>query len=222
MSNLKQQLTKCVNADMQNLTKNVLDQKWSNLCVPISVTTLLRFAMKNDLNFYDKSKEYTFEQILTTLTMIVYPRSLAGLNLNPKEEEKDFQTNEIKRILERICAKTYLKESGWQIVRKRGFVYPVFSECEFKNGISLSKISSKNYFSYSKWKLRLFSSTNRHWRLSPPRRYSLLPPDGARPRRRLYRRVRHSKFWFSTWRPCFTNSQNKRILGVRSFHGQEQ
>ncbi|CBY43014.1 unnamed protein product, partial [Oikopleura dioica] len=83
MSNFKQQMTKCVNAELQNLTKNILDQKSSNLCVTISVTTLLRFAMKNDLNFDDKNKNYTFEQILTTLTMIVYPRSLAGLNLNP-------------------------------------------------------------------------------------------------------------------------------------------
>ena len=147
MSNFKQQMTKCVNAELQNLTKNTLDQKWSNLCVPISVTALLRFAMKNDLNFDDELKNYTFEHILTTLTMIVYPRSLAGLNLNPKKEEKDFQTNDIETMLERICKKTYLKESGWEIVRNQGYPEPVFSDCEF--GICLSKISSKNYFSYS-------------------------------------------------------------------------
>ncbi|CBY40980.1 unnamed protein product [Oikopleura dioica] len=135
MSNFKQQMTKCVNAEMRNLTKNTLDQKWSNLCVPISVTALLRFAMENDLAFDDKHNDYTFEQILTTLTMIVYPRSLAGLNLNPKKEEKDFQTNDIETMLERICKKTYLKESGWQIVREQGNLGPVFSECEFKNVI---------------------------------------------------------------------------------------
>ena len=141
MSNFKQQMTKCVNADMHNLTKNTLDQKWSNLCVPISVTTLLRFAINNDLYFHDKRNHYTFEKILTTLTMIVYPRSLAGLNLNPKKEEKDFQTNDIETMLERICKKTYLKESGWQIVREQGFGTRVlFSECEFKKGICLSKI----------------------------------------------------------------------------------
>ena len=64
---------------MQNLTENILDQKSSNLCVPISVTTLLRFAMKNDLSFVDEDDDYTFDKILTTLTMIVYPRSLAKL-----------------------------------------------------------------------------------------------------------------------------------------------
>ncbi|CBY36229.1 unnamed protein product [Oikopleura dioica] len=132
MSNLKQQLTKCVNADMQNLTKNTLDQKWSNLCVPISVTTLLRFAINKDLYFHDKRNHYTFEKILTILTMTVYPRSLAGLNLNPKKEEKDFQTNDIETLLERICKKTYLSESGWEIVRKQGYPEIAESTCEFE------------------------------------------------------------------------------------------
>ncbi|CBY35032.1 unnamed protein product [Oikopleura dioica] len=141
MSNFKQKMTKCVNAEFRNLTKNTLDQKSSNLCVPISVTTLLRYAMKNDVNFDDKNKNYTFEKILMTLTMIVYPRSLAGLNLNPKKEEKDYQKNDIETMLERICKKTYLKDSGWEIVRKQGFGAGLrFSECEFKKGICLSKI----------------------------------------------------------------------------------
>ena len=134
MSNFKQQMTKCVNAELRNLTKNTLDQKWSNLCVPISVTALLRFAMKNDLNFFDNSKEYTFEQILTTLTMIVYPRSLAGLNLNPKKEEKYFQTNDIETLLERICKKTYLRESGWEMIRNIDSCKPAISSCEFEKG----------------------------------------------------------------------------------------
>ncbi|CBY15691.1 unnamed protein product [Oikopleura dioica] len=128
-------MTKCVNADMRNLTKNVLDQKWSNLCVPISVTTLLRFAIKNDLYFDDKVIYFTFDQILTTLTMIIYPRSLAGLNLNPKKEESYFQTNDIETLLERICKKTYLNKSGWEIVREQGlYNCPELAEstCEFK------------------------------------------------------------------------------------------
>jgi len=116
MSNLKQQMTKCVNLDIKNLTENILDQKSSNLCVPISVTTLLRFSIKNDLSFKDKRNEYTFEKILTNLTMIVYPRSLAGLNLNPKKEENQLQTNDVETLLERVCKSTYLKESGWEIV----------------------------------------------------------------------------------------------------------
>ncbi|CBY42953.1 unnamed protein product, partial [Oikopleura dioica] len=134
MSNLKQQTTKCVNLDFQNLTKNVFDQKSTNLCVPISVTTLLRFSIKNDLAFVDKDDKYTFEKILTNLTMIVYPRSLAGLNLNPKKEENNFQTNDVETLLERICKKTYLKESGWEIIRKQNtFLYrPVESACDYE------------------------------------------------------------------------------------------
>jgi len=87
--------------------------------------------MKNDLAFIDERNAYTFEKILTILTMIVYPRSLAGLNLNPKNEEKDFQMNDIETLLERICKKTYLRESGWEIVRKQGYLKPAESTCEF-------------------------------------------------------------------------------------------
>ncbi|CBY19293.1 unnamed protein product [Oikopleura dioica] len=131
MSNLKQRMTKCVNLDIKNLTKNILDQKWSNLCVPISVTTLLRFAMQTDLAFDDKY--YTFDKILTILTMIVYPRSLAGLNLNPKKEETYFQTNDVETLLERICKKTYFKESGWEFIRDQGRnLKPAESTCDYE------------------------------------------------------------------------------------------
>ena len=125
--------------DIKNLTKNILDQKWSNLCVPISVTTLLRFAIKDDLDFVDKYDSLTFDKILTILTMIVYPRSMAGLNLNPKKEEKDFQINDIETLLERICKKTYLRKSGWEIVRKQDLAEPDESICEFEKGNFLFK-----------------------------------------------------------------------------------
>jgi hypothetical protein len=141
MSNLKHQMTKCMNLTIKNVTNNVLDQISSNLCVPISVTALLRFAMKNDLAFGEKETNhgfllYTFERILTTLTMIVYPRSLAGLNLNPKKEEKDFQTNDVETLLQRICKETYFMKSGWEIIRNQDLLSkPAESTCEFKNGI---------------------------------------------------------------------------------------
>ncbi|CBY41172.1 unnamed protein product, partial [Oikopleura dioica] len=134
MSSLKQQMTKCVNLTMKNLTINILDQKSSNLCVPISVTALVRFAMKKDLFFDDKNDNYTFDKILTTLTMIVYPRSLAGLNLNPKNEESQFQMSDIETLLERICKKTFLKDSGWEIIRKRSHVKPDESICDIEKG----------------------------------------------------------------------------------------
>ncbi|CBY12552.1 unnamed protein product [Oikopleura dioica] len=118
VSSLKQNVTKCVNQDLKNVTKNVLDQKSSNLCVPISVATLLRFAIKNDLGFEDEYDEYSAENILSTLILIVYPRSMAGLNLNPKKEETEFQFNEIELLLERLCKKTYFMETGWNIIRQ--------------------------------------------------------------------------------------------------------
>ena len=136
MSSLKNQMTKCVNFDFQNLTKNVFDQKSTNLCVPISVTTLIRFAIKNDLAFEDRWNDYIFENILTTLTMRIYPRSLAGLNLNPKIEENEFQMNDVETLLKRVCQKTYLRETGWQMIREQGLRSdrPAESICEYKKG----------------------------------------------------------------------------------------
>ncbi|CBY22417.1 unnamed protein product [Oikopleura dioica] len=118
VSSLKQNATKCVNQDLENVTKNVLDQKSSNLCVPISIATLLRFAIKNDLGFENKNDYYSAEKILSTLILIVYPRSMAGLNLNPNKKETEFQLNEIELLLERLCKKTYFMETGWNIIRK--------------------------------------------------------------------------------------------------------
>jgi len=87
--------------------------------------------MKNDLAFVDRYDYYTFEKILTILTMIVYPRSLAGLNLNPKKEENNFQTNDVETLLERICKKTYLRKSGWEIIIKQvRYQKPAESTCK--------------------------------------------------------------------------------------------
>ena len=140
MSSLKQNATKCVNQNMQNLTKEVFNQKSSQLCVPISVTTLLRYAIKHDLGFVDKYGTHSFERILSTLTMVVYPRSMAWLNLNPNEKEQEFQTNQIEVLLQRVCQKTYLMETGWDIIRLLGRVNPRPNEsiCEYKKGIFLS------------------------------------------------------------------------------------
>jgi hypothetical protein len=115
------------------VTQNVIDQKDSNLCVPISVATLLRFAIKNDLDFEDEFGDYSAEAILANLTLIIFPRSMAGLNLNPNEEETEFQSfNQVKLLLNRVCKKTYLMPTGWEIIRKLGHSKPKKSTCKFE------------------------------------------------------------------------------------------
>jgi hypothetical protein len=93
--------------------------------------------MKNDLGFEDKNGFYSAEKILSTLTLIVYPRSMAGLNLNPNEEETEFQLNEIELLLERICKQTYLMPTGWEIIRHLDGDekdQPKRSTCKFEKG----------------------------------------------------------------------------------------
>ena len=116
----------------------MLDQKSSNLCVPISIATLLRFSIKYDLGFEDEYDHYSAELILSTLILIVYPRSMAGLNLNPSQEESEFQKfHEIESLLERLCKNTYLMETGWQIIRqldRKEENQPKKSTCKFEQG----------------------------------------------------------------------------------------
>ena len=52
--------------------------------------------MKNDIGFDDKGDFYSAEKILSTLILIVYPRSMAGLNLNPKQKETEFDADDHK------------------------------------------------------------------------------------------------------------------------------
>ena len=135
------------------MTKNVFGQKSSNLCVPISVATLLRFAIKNDLDFEDDDGDFSAEKILAILTMVVYPRSMAGLNLNPKKEETDFQFNEIELLLERLCKETYLMPTGWQIIRQIGQdeeFRPKKSICKFEKGKIKSDICQLFYLTIFK------------------------------------------------------------------------
>ena len=94
--------------------------------------------MKNDLGFVEKNDFYSAEKILSTLTLIVYPRSMAGLNLNPNQKETEFQKfHEIELLLERLCKNTYLMETGWQIIKQLGGreeMQPKKSTCKFEKG----------------------------------------------------------------------------------------
>jgi hypothetical protein len=144
MAQWKQRMTKAVNFDFQNLTKNVLDQKDSNLCVPISLSVLLRWALKMDLKVEDRTMEmfFTVEKILTKLTMIIYPRSLVGMNLNPRNKEKKFQHNNIELLLKRMKNATYLHKSGWDIIRMFDSVA--------KGSFDFNQGRNKNYFSLNR------------------------------------------------------------------------
>jgi hypothetical protein len=143
MAQWKQRMTRAVNFDFQNLTKNVLDQKDSNLCVPISLSVLLRWAIRNDLKVNrDMIMFFPVEKILTNLTMIIYPRSLAGMNLNPRNKEKKFQQNNIELLLARMKNATYLNESGWDIMRK----YDSLA----KGSFDYNQGRNKNYFSLNR------------------------------------------------------------------------
>ena len=68
--------------------------------------------------------------------MIIFPRSMAGLNLNPNEKEKEFQENQIEALLQRICQKTYLMGPGWEIIEGLGRKdeLPFKSICQYNSG----------------------------------------------------------------------------------------
>ena len=142
MAILKEKLIKRKNSDFRNLTKNVLNQKESNLCVPISVSALLRWTIKNDLKIKDRemNEYFTLERIFKTLTMIIYPRSFAGFNLNPKKEEQKFQETEIELLLRRLKYKTYLNRRGWELLNYcLNYTSPEKSRFDFKKGLNLKK-----------------------------------------------------------------------------------
>ena len=145
MAFLKQRLTRYLNKDFENLTKNVLDQGDSDLCVPISVSVLVRWAIKNDVKLDESYLDYILETyfsidiIFPTLTMIIYPRSLAGFTLNPKQEEQGFQENEIELLLKRLKYPTYFFESGWDMIRNYGTTR-IDAEFDYEEGSFLSKV----------------------------------------------------------------------------------
>jgi hypothetical protein len=77
--------------------------------------------MKNDLCWAEDIYEfYPVEKILETLALIIYPQSMAGFDLNRKVEESKFQVHEVEHLLKRLCKKTYLMNSGWEIIRELG------------------------------------------------------------------------------------------------------
>lgn len=118
--------------EFENLV-NVIDQKDSGLCVAVSFTGLLYSALKNDLKLPEDMLMITFspEKIFTRLTMEIYPRSMAGLNLKPNDEEKEFQMNDIETLFRRMKFPTYLNPSGWDYIRTISDGKTILWEYEF-------------------------------------------------------------------------------------------
>ena len=123
---------KISNSAFKNVTQRVVDQKDSNLCVPISISILLRWALRNQLSIGDDeyNEIYTIENILTVMTMIVFPKSLAGLNDNPRHNEKKTQFTQVDKLLKRLKFKTFLNKKGWEIISKLGSAKGSFNYCE--------------------------------------------------------------------------------------------
>ena len=72
---------------------------------------------KNDLDF--EHEDYSVEAILANLTLIIFPRSMAGLNLNPNEEETEFQLNQVEVLLKRQYMHPQLHQSQVRIENER-------------------------------------------------------------------------------------------------------
>jgi len=108
----------------QNVTRNAINQGDSNLCVPVNFTTLLRHAIKEHCCEEHPAhkvmgRAFTFERIFYFLTMRIFPRSLAGLNLNPNAAEIRYQRfREFEDLLKRMLRPTYAYQAGWDWMRR--------------------------------------------------------------------------------------------------------
>ena len=124
MCQLNRHLKRGREINFHNVTRNTLNQGDSNLCVPVNFTTLLRHAIKEHCceehpEYKIMKRAFTSERILYFLTMRIYPRSLAGLNLNPNDIEIKYQRfHEFEDLLKRMVRPTYAFQAGWDWMRR--------------------------------------------------------------------------------------------------------
>jgi len=148
MSQLNRKLRRGLTIGFQNITRNTLDQGESDLCVPVNFTTLLRHAIKEKCSKKEEYKilgrAFTSERILYFLTMRIYPRSLAGLNLNPDGREIKYQRfRNFETLLDRMVRPTYAFEAGWDWMR-RIIVREFYGDLSFLKGSIFSYEKSKS------------------------------------------------------------------------------
>ena len=128
MSEMKFEFTKFFHEGFQNVTRHVIDQKDSALCVPICVANLLCSAilecvktkrlpryLHEDCFDVEKVKEaFSFKRIFHFITFLIYPRSLAGMNLNPNHDEIQKQYSQrIEGILDSLKNGPYAQMPMW-------------------------------------------------------------------------------------------------------------
>ncbi|CAG5102067.1 Oidioi.mRNA.OKI2018_I69.chr1.g128.t1.cds [Oikopleura dioica] len=112
----KEDLSRHNSYDFQNVTKHAIDQKSSELSVSISVTNLLRYAIKERLREInpntvdDQMKPYTFDFLLKTLIFHIYPRNFDGMDLNPspRRKYKAQQNMSVDKLLRRLEEKNFM------------------------------------------------------------------------------------------------------------------
>ena len=122
MANLKHRLARIVNLDFMTLTAKNIDERQRSLSVAFSVSALLRWAINNDLKTSDMKMEskYSLDKIFIILTMVIYPRSFRGFNLNPRKADGNFQATDVEILLRRLKYPSYLNRSGFDILKESG------------------------------------------------------------------------------------------------------
>jgi len=104
-----------------NVTKSVLVQRNTNLCVPISTCDLFYAALKLIMEeLHLKLYKYTLnvEQLLSCLTMRLTPRSLHEWSQYGAVGDVDTsnQLSKAERVLKRIVHPTFFEIEGWKIL----------------------------------------------------------------------------------------------------------
>jgi len=93
---IRQVLSQKSDEQFKYLSKNVVNQKDSQLCVFLSLASLFRHAIKcfleeqGETPLDESDGFFTFESVFLVMTMILLPRNLAGLELRNNQTAQKF------------------------------------------------------------------------------------------------------------------------------------
>ena len=124
---IRQILSRKTDEQFQFLSKNVVNQKDSQLCVFLSVASLFRHAIKcfleqeGEAPLDEDDGFFTFESVFLVMTMILLPRNLAGLELRRNQTAQKFHAQEanIVQVLKRLTHATFFEREGWKIIARQ-------------------------------------------------------------------------------------------------------